>query len=75
MYQIVSQGGKSLEDPRDTGFTSAMPAFGDQLSHEEIIEVFTYIKSLWGEKTKRGVPIRESQAFVSQQDPFPPAGE
>ena len=52
-----------------------MPAFGDRLSHDEIMEVFTYIKSLWGDKTKRGVPIRESQAFVSQQDPFPPAGE
>ena len=75
LYRIVSQGGKSLEDPRDTGFKSAMPAFGDRLSHDEIMEVFTYIKSLWGDKTKRGVPIRESQAFVSQQDPFPPAGE
>ncbi len=73
LYRIVSQGGMFLEDPRDTGFKSAMPAFGDRLSHDEIIEVLTYIKSLWGDKAKRGVPIRESQAFVSQQDPFPPA--
>ncbi len=75
LYRIVSQGGKSLEDPRDTGFKSAMPAFGDRLSHDEIIEVLTYIKNLWGDKTKRDISIRESQAFVSQQDPFPPAGE
>ena len=75
LYQIVSQGGKTLEDPRDTGFKSAMPEFGNRLSHEEIIEVLTYVKSLWGDKTMRDVPIRESQAFVSQQDPFPPAGE
>ena len=75
LYRIVSQGGKSLEDPRDTGFKSAMPAFGDRLSRDEIIEVLTYIKSLWGDKTKRDISIRESQAFVSQQDPFPPASD
>ena len=52
-----------------------MPAFGDRLSHDEIIDVLTYLKRLWGDKTKRDMSIRESQAFVSQQDPFPPAGE
>ena len=36
LYRIVSQGGIFLEDPRDTGFKSAMPAFGDRLSHDEI---------------------------------------
>ena len=75
LYRIVSQGGIFLEDPRDTGFKSAMPAFGDRLSQDEIIEVLTYIKNLWGDKAKRGVPIRESQAFISQQDPFPPKSE
>ena len=74
LYQIVSQGGKTLEIPGDTGFKSAMPAFGDRLSHDEIIAVLTYIKDLWGDKTKRDIPIRESQEFVSQRDPFPPAG-
>ena len=52
-----------------------MPAFGDQLSHEEIIEVLTHVKSLWEDKTKRGLSIWESQALVSKQDPFPPEGE
>ena len=75
LYQIISQGGKTLEDPLYPGFKSAMPAFGDRLSHEEIIEVLTHIKSLWGDKTKRGLSIRESQALVSEQDPFPPEGE
>ena len=48
-----------------------MPAFGDHLSRQEIIDVLTYIKSLWGDKTKRGLSIRESQALVSERDPFP----
>ena len=64
-----------LEDPLYPGFKSAMPAFGDRLSHEEIIEVLTHVKSLWGDKTKRGLSIWESQALVSEQDPFPPEGE
>ena len=75
LYRIVSQGGKMLEDPRYPGFKSAMPAFGDHLSREEIIGVLTYVKSLWGDKTKRGLSIRESQALVSEQDPFPPEWE
>lgn len=72
LYRIVSQGGKMLEDPRYSDFKSAMPAFGDRLSHEEIVGVLTYIKGLWGDKRKRGLSIRESQALVSEQDPFPP---
>ena len=61
-----------LEDPRYSDFKSAMPAFGDRLSHEEIVGVLTYTKGLWGDKRKRGLSIRESQALVSEQDPFPP---
>ena len=49
-----------------------MPAFGKQLSHEEIIGVLTYVKSFWGDKTGRGMPIKEWQAEVSATDPFPP---
>ena len=75
LYEIVSQGGKMLEDPSYPGFKSAMPAFGDRLSHEQMIEVLTYVKSLWGDKTSRGLSIVESQALVSEQDPFPPEGE
>ena len=74
LYRIVSEGGQTLEDPDYKSFKSAMPAFGDRLAHDEIIEVFTYIKTLWGDKTKVGVSIRETQALASEQDPFPPSG-
>ena len=71
LYRIVSQGGAIFEDPSLPGFKSAMPAFGETLSREEIIAVLTYIKSLWGDKVKRGLSIREAQALASQDDPFP----
>ncbi len=72
LYRIVQQGGKIQEDPvLLPNFKSAMPAFGAQLSHEEIIAVITYVKSLWKDKVSRGLSIRESQANVSMNDPFP----
>ena len=74
LYRIVSQGGKIYESPDNPSFKSAMPAFGDRLSHEEMVEVLTYIKSLWGNKTRMGLSIRESQALVSENDPFPDKG-
>ena len=74
LYRIVSGGGKILEDPTVPSFKSGMPAFGEQLSHEELIAVITYVKSLWGDQVKRGLTLRESQALVSEGDPFPPSG-
>lgn len=74
LYRIVSQGGTIQEDPLIPNFKSAMPAFGDQLSHEEIVEVITYVQSLWGDKTSRGLSIRDSQSRVSEDDPFPSDG-
>ena len=74
LYRIVSNGGQEFEDPRFSSFKSAMPAFGDRLSHDEIVAVLTYVKSLWGDKTSRGISIVESQAFASEEDPFPPGG-
>ena len=71
LYQIVSQGGAIFEDPSLPGFKSAMPAFGDTLTQEEIISALTYVKSLWGDKVKRGLSIREAQALASRDDPFP----
>ena len=72
LYRIVQQGGKIQEDPvLLPNFKSAMPAFGAQLSREEIIAVITYVKSLWKDKVSRGLSIRESQANVSMNDPFP----
>ena len=72
LYTVVSGGGKIFEDPADPTFKSGMPAFGDRLSRDEIVAVLTYAKSLWGDKTRRGVSIRESQAALSEQEPFPP---
>ncbi len=74
LYRIVSQGGTIQEDPLIPNFKSAMPAFGDQLSQAEIVEVITYVKSLWGDKSSRGLSIRDSQAAVSKNDPFPSGG-
>ena len=72
LYRIVSGGGKILEDPAYPSFKSAMPAFGDRLSRDEIVAVLTYIKSLWGDKVKRDVSISEWQAEISEREPFPP---
>ena len=72
LYRIVSQGGAIPEMP---SYKSGMPAFGDHLSRQEIMDVLAYVKSLWGDKTKRGLSIRESQALVSEQDPFPAEGD
>ena len=74
LYRVVSQGGKLFEDPGFPSFKSAMPAFGERLSHREIVAVLMHVKSLWGDKTSRGLSIREHQASVSEQDPFPPGG-
>lgn len=71
LYQVVDEGGAFQEDPRVPGFKSAMPAFGDRLSHQDIVAVLSYVKTLWGDKTRGGFSILESQAIISQQDPFP----
>ena len=72
LYRYVSGGGRMLEGAGLPGFKTAMPAFGEQLTHEEIIAVLEYVKSLWGDKASRGLSIRESQAAASQRDPYPP---
>ena len=74
LYRIVSEGGALQEAPGVTSFKSAMPAFRGQLSHDEIVAVLTYVKSLWGEKTSRGLSIQEAQARASEDDPFPSSG-
>ena len=73
LYRIVSQGGAIYESPDLPNFKSGMPAFGEILSDAEIVAVINYVKSLWGDKVAEGLglPIRQSQAIVSQTDPFP----
>ena len=71
LYRVVSQGGKIQETPSIPSFKSAMPAFGELLSHDEIVATLEYVKSLWGDKIKRGLSIRESQRLLSEGDPYP----
>ena len=73
LYKWIVTGGSYLEGPEIPNFKSAMPAFGERLSHGEIVDVITYAKSLWGDKEARGISKARSQALVSQNDPFPPA--
>ena len=55
-------------------FKSGMPAFGEQFTHDEIVAVLEYVKSLWDDKEIRGVSIVEHQALMSEPDPFPSDG-
>ena len=71
LYTYVGQGGAAFESPAVPSYKSGMPAFGDSLSHQEIVSVIGYLKSLWGDKEFRGAVKRESQAMVSERDPFP----
>ena len=71
LYRIVSEGGSFLEVPSVSNFKSGMPSFREQLSHDELVAVITYVKTLWTGKTSRGLSIVESQVLVSEKDPFP----
>ena len=54
IFRTVSQGGAIYESPALPGFQSGMPAFGDTLSHGEIVLVINYLKSTWGDKMFQG---------------------
>ena len=73
LYRVVSQGGAIFESPDLPNYKSGMPPFGETLSHDEIVAVINYVKTLWGDKMAEGLglPVRESQALVSETDPFP----
>jgi mono/diheme cytochrome c family protein len=62
LFKVVQGGGAVYES---SNFQSRMPAFGEHRDSEEIKDVITYIKSLWGSSE------RASQAKISQEDPFP----
>ena len=71
LYRTVSLGGAIYESPDAPSFKSGMPAFGQKLTHEEIVAVINYVKSLWGDKAAHGLVKREAQAQASDEDPFP----
>lgn len=62
LFRIIKEGGAIYED---SGFKSAMPAFGESLNDREIRAVITYLKSLWRPQE------RAYQADVSSNDPPP----
>ncbi len=68
LYRIVRDGGAIPSQP---DFKSGMPPFGDKLTHDEIVDVLMYVKTLWDGKTTSGVFIAELQAQRSVNDPFP----
>lgn len=69
LYKQIALGGDYLDLP---GFKSGMPAFEDILTHQEIIDILAYVKSLWIGQEIRGVSILDAQSRVSENDPFPP---
>ena len=73
LYTYVSRGGKAFESPDIPSFKSGMPSFGEVLSHDDIIAVIEYVKSLWGYKVAEGLDLkkRASQALVSETDSYP----
>ena len=73
LYTYVSRGGKAFESPDIPSFKSGMPAFGEVLSHDDIIAVIEYVKGLWGDKVAEGLGLKKqaSQALVSETDPYP----
>ena len=70
LYKQIKFGGGYLDLP---GFKSGMPAFDDTLSHQAIVDVLAYVKSLWADQTIRGMSIPDAQAEVSKNDPLPAA--
>ena len=75
LYTYVSRGGEFYDSPGIPSFKSGLPSCGEILSREEIVTVFKYLKSLWGDKMAEGFWLmkRESQALANENDPFPPA--
>jgi mono/diheme cytochrome c family protein len=61
LYGVVARGGVIAN--------SGMPAFGETLSHDEIIEVLEYIKTFWSAET------RAVQAALSESLPYPAVPE
>ncbi|HJU11308.1 MAG TPA: cytochrome c [Candidatus Binataceae bacterium] len=66
LYQMVSKG---LRDPFNKTTRLTMPPFGDVLSHDQIVAVVTYLKTLWT------ADERQFQAEESQGHPFPRSGQ
>jgi mono/diheme cytochrome c family protein len=62
IFGIVKEGGSYGAPP---GYPAAMPGFRVTLSDQQIVEVLTYVKTMWGDKE------RQYQRTMSEAGPFP----
>jgi mono/diheme cytochrome c family protein len=62
LYEMVSKGWR---DPFNKTKRLTMPPFGDVLSQQQIVEVITYLKTLWTPEQRR------FQSEESRNQPFP----
>ncbi len=58
LFDYTKLGGEALMAQRGITFDSGMPAFGDQLSDDEIYDVIAYIKSRWPERMQEMQAVR-----------------
>ena len=65
LYRIIRDGGQVYEEFYEMPFTSVMPAFGNDLSLEEIQAVITYVQSLWGPVERAFYDYFQDQASAS----------
>lgn len=54
LFEYVRFGGaEALRARGVTGFKSGMPAFGDQYSDDQIMDILAYIRSTWPQRVQR----------------------
>ena len=61
LTDYIRRGGQAALDDMGVAFTSGMPAFGDQLSDDDIVAVLAFIKSTWSE-TERAAQEERTRA-------------
>lgn len=62
LFGIVKEGGAYAAPP---GYPATMPGYKASLTDQQIIEVLTYMKTMWGPKE------RQYQSTMSEMGPFP----
>ncbi|MBR9653481.1 c-type cytochrome [Thalassovita aquimarina] len=67
LHSYTKLGGKAFLARQGMEFDSGMPAFGDQLSDAQILNIIEFIKSTWPER-QRTVQAERSEADRQQGD-------
>lgn len=62
LFGIVKEGGAYAAPP---GYPATMPGYKASMTDQQIIEVLTYLKTMWGPKE------RQYQSTMSEMGPFP----